>query len=734
MKWFKQLFQKKNFAGQSTFFLGIRPDHINRDYRTLSEEGYAKNSIGYASINRVAEAVADIPLVLKKKTNGKTDPEVDNHPILDLLKMPNPIQSYKAFTKSAFGYLLLSGDNFTKAIIVDSIRDGKQVELWNLMPNTIEVIKGKTSMIPKGYIFRPHHDVKEFYEVDPLTGESQIMHLKLFNPTNPWCGLSPISAAAYSFEQHNQIGVWNLGILQNSGRPSGALKVSMSDKNIDGMLTETQRELLRKEITMQHAGAINSGKIMVLEGGMEWQEMGFNPKDMDFINSKHVNAREISLVFGVPPQLLGIPGDSTYSNYKEAKVAFYTDTVIPNGKLWIEHLNNWLVKKIDPTVYLSCDIDSIEALEPLREAKWTQVQGADFLTINEKRDRLGYGKYESPKDPAKAPADVLFVRLGMSPLEEMFIEVDDEETDIDEEDDGNSDDDSSDSDDGADSEDDDERSHIVAIEGKAVEVRTQRQKEKFRRGVVARRNRLSKGFAKDIKQHWKSEALALGEALENQPSDKWDQIALAEIDKHQNGMRVIMANHIITAMKLFSEDILSIGKELGAKFETKDAQSRFDSFLQNYIENSSGERIQGIYGTTKKQILKKLRGILKDSIDAGETPNVTIKQVEGIYGDFSIGRSANIVRTEMAVAQNEAHRAAADAIGVPDLEKTWISELADRSRENHKRMHDVSVPLKEKFQVEGDSGIVMMNGPGDPSAPPGEIINCHCVLVFGRPK
>jgi phage portal protein BeeE len=49
--------------------------------------------------------------------------------------------------------------------------------------------------------------------------------------------------------------------------------------------------------------------------------MGLSPKDMDFVEAKNGAARDIALAFGVPPMLLGIPGDNTYANYQEANRA-----------------------------------------------------------------------------------------------------------------------------------------------------------------------------------------------------------------------------------------------------------------------------------------------------------------------------------------------------------------------------------------------------------------------------
>ena len=68
---------------------------------------------------------------------------------------------------------------------------------------------------------------------------------------------------------------------------------------------------------------------MVLEGGLDWKALGISPRDMDFVEAKNAAAREIALAFGVPPMLLGIPGDNTYSNLMEANRALWRQTIVP---------------------------------------------------------------------------------------------------------------------------------------------------------------------------------------------------------------------------------------------------------------------------------------------------------------------------------------------------------------------------------------------------------------------
>jgi HK97 family phage portal protein len=224
--------------------------------------------------------------------------------------------------------------------------------------------------------------------VDPISGQSRILHLKSFHPLDDWYGMSPMEAAAYSIDQHNQCGAWNQALLQNGARPSGALMVK-SGEGQSGTLTETQYTRLKAQLDEQFSGAINAGRPLLLEGGLEWKEMSLSPRDMDFISIKHSSARDVALAFGVPPQLLGIPGDNTFSNMQEARLALWEQTIIPLLTSVTDALNNWLVPMFDGALKLSLDADAIPALAAKRDAYWDRISKADFLSDDEKRKLLG---------------------------------------------------------------------------------------------------------------------------------------------------------------------------------------------------------------------------------------------------------------------------------------------------------------------------------------------------------
>ena len=140
---------------------------------------------------------------------------------------------------------------------------------------------------------------------------------------------------------------------------------------------------------MAFQGGKNAGQILVMEGDVEWKELGMSPKDMDFIEGKYLSAREIAQAFGIPALLVGVPGDATFANYREARYHLWEDTILPLMEKIKGELNGVLSEYFDGAV-LRYDTDSIPALAPKRETTWAKVAEADFLTLNEKRRAIGY--------------------------------------------------------------------------------------------------------------------------------------------------------------------------------------------------------------------------------------------------------------------------------------------------------------------------------------------------------
>jgi HK97 family phage portal protein len=157
----------------------------------------------------------------------------------------------------------------------------------------------------------------------------------------------------------------------------------------EGDLGADQYERMRAELEAHYQGAGNAGRPLLLEGGMRWQAISLSPADMDFVGLKAAAAREIALAFGVPPMLLGLPGDSTYANYREANRALWRLTILPLADKILAGVSAALAAWW-PRVKLAVDVDQITALAEDRERLWAQVSAADFLTPEEKREMLGF--------------------------------------------------------------------------------------------------------------------------------------------------------------------------------------------------------------------------------------------------------------------------------------------------------------------------------------------------------
>ena len=201
--------------------------------------------------------------------------------------------------------------------------------------------------------------------------------------------MSPLEAAAFSIDQHNDAAKWNAALLQSSGKPSGALVYKPPHPDSAEALTDGQRQALKDELDRFFTGSENAGRPLVLEGGLDWREMSLSPKDMDWLAGKDVSAREIALAFYVPPQLIGIDGSLTFSNFEQARLALYDDAVLPLLDHFKDELNNWLVPQFGDGLMLDYDADGIEALAPRREKTWARIAAADFMTVEEKRLALG---------------------------------------------------------------------------------------------------------------------------------------------------------------------------------------------------------------------------------------------------------------------------------------------------------------------------------------------------------
>jgi len=346
-----------------------------RDIVTLTKVGFLGNPVGFRCVKLIAEAAAALPMVLEDGARRYED-----HPVGQLLARPNPLQGRAELLEALFGQVLLSGDGYVEAVGQDS---GLPQELHVLRSDRMSLVPGADGW-PVAFDYAVGARKHRF---NVGCGVSPICHIKLFHPQDDHYGLSPLLAAASAVDVHNSASRWSKALLDNAARPSGAIVVNSGEGG--GTISAEQYDRLITEIETYHQGARNAGRPMLLEGGLDWKPMGFSPSDMEFQKSKEAAAREIAVAFGVPPMILGIPGDATYANYQEANRAFYRLTVLPLATKVTAALSAWLGDWAGAPVSLRPDLDQVPALAAEREAQWRRVSEAGFLSRAEKRRLLG---------------------------------------------------------------------------------------------------------------------------------------------------------------------------------------------------------------------------------------------------------------------------------------------------------------------------------------------------------
>ena len=351
-----------------------QPVWTPRDFAAFAKEGYRQNPIAYRCVRMIAESAASVPM----RVNGKNG---ELHPYTLLLKRPNVEQTGAEFIEAFLGHLQIAGNAYLELIAID----GEPREMCVLRPDNVRVIQGANSW-PVGWEYRQNAEVRRLWR-DPISGRSDVLHLKLFNPIDELYGQSPIEAAATAIDIHNAGGAWNKALIDNAARPSGALVYR--GQNGSERLSDDQFERLKAELSMAHTGAANAGRPLLLEGGLEWSPMSLSPAEMDFVEARRAAARDIALAFGVPPMLLGIPGDNTYSNYKEANNAFWRQSILPLLNKLTGALSAFLTGWAEEELTVNADFDAVPALSVERESLWARIDTASFLSIEEKRKLAG---------------------------------------------------------------------------------------------------------------------------------------------------------------------------------------------------------------------------------------------------------------------------------------------------------------------------------------------------------
>ncbi len=366
--------ETKTAAPLAAVFSSQGGEWTSRSYAALAREGYLRNPVGHRAVRLVAEAAASVPLLLYGEVG-----ELDAHPALALVARPNARMGMADFFETVYSHLLIAGNAYIEPLAIA----GDLREMHALRPDRVRIVEGVDGWAA-AYEYRAGSVVRRF----AVEGEGpRLLHLKNFHPLEDHTGYAPLAAATGALDLHNAAARWNKALLDNSARPSGALVYQPKE---GGNLSPAQYDRLKQELEEGYSGAVRAGRPLLLEGGLDWKAMALTPRDMDFMEARNGAARDIALALGVPPMLLGVPGDNTYANYQEANRAFWRLTVLPLIGRTTAALSPWLSDAFGEPLRLEPDLDRVSGLSAERGELWQRLESASFLTDAEKREAVGY--------------------------------------------------------------------------------------------------------------------------------------------------------------------------------------------------------------------------------------------------------------------------------------------------------------------------------------------------------
>jgi len=375
-------------------------------------QGYQKNATIYSLINLITKAATTIPFQVYEKTSendykrykaltsGIMDAasiqkasllqknalvELQDTELHKILERPNPAQSYNAWLTELIAFGKLTGNRYIYGIGPDTGANvGKFTELYVMPSQVMEIISNG--------IMEPVSKYKLEYNGTKFIDASEICHIKDFNPYydgtgSHLYGQSPLKAGLRSLTTNNEAVQTGVKYLQNQT----ARGLLMSE---EGNINEVQAQQLKDKFRREHQGSDNAGDIIITPNKMSWINFGLNASDISLIAQYNASIKDLCNIYNVPVQLLNNTDSSSYNNMKEAKKALYQNAVIPELIKIKDELNRWLAPKYGDKLCIEFDFSVIPEMQEETDKVVDQLSKAWWITPNEKRSAMNYGKDE----------------------------------------------------------------------------------------------------------------------------------------------------------------------------------------------------------------------------------------------------------------------------------------------------------------------------------------------------
>lgn len=423
MRWWKGLLglerdgaqlEKKEIIGSGalgTWGAGAsRQDGVN--FRTnqvtlaeFSDRLSCNNPLGlsatWACTNLIAGTIASLPLMVYRDEGGIRRVARD-HPLYYVLHdSPNFDQSALDFWEYQSAGIELQGNAYAE---IERRRDGSVYSLTPIRPDIVKVERrnGRLSYEWTDNGRSVRKDVQDVLHIRGPMG-------------NAMGGVSTLSACRGAFSGAMSAESAASNVFANGMRPSGVLS---TDSSVT--LTPDQRQTLDGYLADRFQGAINTGRPLLLDRGMTWQQINITPEDAQMLESRKFSGEEICRIFGVPPAMVGY-GDksSNWGTGKEVDVLGFIKFTLRRRLKRIEQaLQKQLLSPADKAAGVTIEFNIEGLLRGDSQGRSTFYQSGltnGWLTINEVRALENMPPVEGGDVPRMQSQNVPITEAGQQP-------------------------------------------------------------------------------------------------------------------------------------------------------------------------------------------------------------------------------------------------------------------------------------------------------------------------------
>ncbi len=636
----------------TSFYTANHPIYSQMTVRKAVKEGYSLSVMVYRAVRIIVQAASGIPWIVLDKNKE----EILNHPFTNTWAKPNKQFSGQDNMEFIIAHLKLCGNSLIQPVIVN----GQPREFWVCMPDMIKPI--------------PSDKIGEWikgWEIQTSQGRiitappEQFIHFMQFDPGNPYWGIGDLQAAGRTIDADNEAQDTQKIQLQNRNIPSGVFQFEQG-------LDDTQFEEVTRRVREKFLQKSKRGEPWVFGGGYKWQQMSLTPVEMDYIQSRLQNKRDIAAAFGIDPWLLGDREHSTYNNVIEARRALYEDSVIPLLDDIRSTLNLRIAPLYDDDIYITYDLSNVSAMredygKKVEHASKLWAMGIPFEQINSKLE-LGFDEFDG--------WDRGYLPFSVAPISSLSNEKDWELLDT------------------------------IPWDSKS---QTEEQKTMLWKRTDRRKIAWETVLRKRFQHLYEKEGVLVEKAFKGKKN----------IEQVMESQKEDWMQNLKAALFVIIEDF---GKELensksALPIEKKFTFDPYSEAVITWITAHATESIKSIQGTN----LKEVQMIIEKGMAENLTTTQIAKEIRKFYSDNAIYNAMRVARTETAAAASYGQLSAAEQTGVLQ-KKIWLSSRDDRVRDSHAAMDGEVRGLKEIFS----NGCLAPGIGHDPA----QVINCRCVLMF----